>query len=98
MRGVYPTASTAQAALDRGDLFVMANSGEWFTGRGRAESLGHVLLEENRALMDILRPAFASWYSLGNVDESDSDTILLKVTLTDGVLMKHGKRYEMVQN
>lgn len=76
----------------------MANSGEWFTGRGRAESLGHVLLEENRALMDILRPAFASWYSLGNVDESDSDTILLKVTLTDGVLMKHGKRYEMVQN
>ena len=74
----------------------MANSGEWFTGRGRAESLGHVLLEENRALMDILRPAFASWYSLGHVDESDSDTILLKVTLTDGVLMKHGKRYEMV--
>lgn len=70
--------------------------GEWFTGHGSAQSLGHVLLDENRELMDILRPAFASWYSLGHVDESDPDTILLRITLTDGVLMKHGKRYEMI--
>ncbi|MBQ6859422.1 MAG: pyridoxamine 5'-phosphate oxidase family protein [Clostridia bacterium] len=68
--------------------------GEWFTGHGRAQSLGHVLLEQNHALMEILRPAFASWYALGHVDESDPGMILLKITLTDGVLMKHGRRYE----
>ena len=70
--------------------------GEWFTGHGRAQSLGHVLREENRALMDILRPAFAAWYSNGHVDEADPNTILLKIALTDGVLMKQGKRYEMI--
>ncbi|MBQ8620175.1 MAG: pyridoxamine 5'-phosphate oxidase family protein [Clostridia bacterium] len=70
--------------------------GEWFTGHGRGESLGHVLREENRAVMDVLRPAFAAWYSNGHVNEADPDTILLRITLTDGVLMKHGKRYEMI--
>jgi len=67
--------------------------GDWFTGHGRAESLGHVLREENRTLMEVLRPAFAAWYANGHVDESDPDTILLRIALTDGVLMKHGKRY-----
>lgn len=70
--------------------------GEWFTGHGRGRSLGHVLREENRRLMDVLRPAFASWYALGHVNEADPDTVLLEITLTDGVLMKHGKRYEMI--
>lgn len=69
--------------------------GEWFAGHGRGENLGHVLLAENRTLMEILRPAFVAWYSLGHVDESDPNTILLKITLTDGVLMKQGRRYEM---
>lgn len=70
--------------------------GEWFTGHGRGKCRGHVLREENRKLMDILRQAFAAWYSNGHVNESDPDTILLEITLTDGVLMKHGKRYEMI--
>ena len=72
----------------------VAICGEWFTGCGTGENLGHVLREENRTLMEILRPAFASWYSNGHVDENDSNTILLKITLTQGVLMKHGKRFE----
>jgi len=72
----------------------VAICGEWFTGHGTGESLGHVLRRENRALMEILRPAFASWYLLGHGDESDPHTIVLKITLTQGVLMKHGRRYE----
>ena len=67
--------------------------GEWFTGHGMAENLGYVLLEENRTMMDILRPAFASWYSLGHVNEDDPNTILLKITLTHGELMKDGVKY-----
>ena len=72
---------------------VVGLCGEWFTGHGAAQSLGHVLLESNRALMAVLRPAFASWYSLGHVDEGDPNTILLRIVLTDGVLMKQGRRY-----
>lgn len=73
---------------------VVGLCGEWFTGHGIAQSLRHVLLEENRAMMDILRPAFAGWYSLGHVNEEDPNTILLKITLTDGVIMDHGNRIE----
>ena len=72
---------------------VVGICGEWFTGHGRAQSLGHVLDEKNHMLMEVLCPAFAAWYSLGHVDENDPNTILLKITLTDGVLMKHGRRY-----
>lgn len=75
---------------------VVGLCGEWFTGHGTAQSLGHVLLESNRALMDVLRPAFASWYSLGHVDEGDPNTILLRIVLTDGVLMKQGRRYSFL--
>ena len=68
--------------------------GEWFTGHGMAENLGHVLLEENRAMMDILRSAFSTWYSMGHVNEEDPNTILLKIMLTDGVIMALGERIE----
>ena len=68
--------------------------GEWFTGHGAAKNLGHVLLEENRAMMDILRSAFSAWYSMGHVNEEDPNTILLKITLTDGVIMAQGERIE----
>ena len=37
----------------------VAISGEWFTAHGVGENLGHVLLHENKEIMDILRAAFA---------------------------------------
>ena len=72
----------------------VALCGEWFTARGVAESLGHVLLPENAAMLDKLRRAFAAWYGNGHVNESDPDTILLRVRLTGGVVFSQGKRYE----
>ena len=33
IRGVYPTRKTAEAALERGDLFVMADGGKVVAGR-----------------------------------------------------------------
>ena len=74
---------------------VVAVSGEWFTGHGTGENLGHVLLEENKAIMEILRDAFAAWYSNGHVNEEDPNTCLLKITLKDGVLMTPENRYEI---
>ena len=73
----------------------VAISGEWFTAHGIGENLGHVLLPENRAVMEILRKAFAAWYSNGHTNESDPNTCLLKITLTNGVLFANGIRYDI---
>ena len=73
----------------------VAISGEWFTAHGIGENLGHVLLEENQAVMDILRSAFDAWYSNGHTNEADPNTCLLKITLTDGVLFSEGTRFDI---
>ena len=73
----------------------VAISGEWFTAHGIGENLGHVLLPENKAVMDILRAAFAAWYDNGHTNEADPNTCLLKIRLTDGVLFSNGTRYDI---
>ena len=74
---------------------VVAISGEWFTAHGVGENLGHVLLPENKAIMDMLRAAFAAWYGNGHTNEADPNTCLLKIRLTDGVLFADGIRYDI---
>ncbi len=73
----------------------VAICGDWFTAHGIGENLGHVLDEKNAEMMSKLRSAFASWYGNGHVNEADSNTCILRVRLTDGVLLSHGKRYEI---
>ena len=73
----------------------VAISGEWFTAHGVGENLGHVLLPENKEIMDILRAAFAAWYDNGHTNEADPNTCLLKINLTDGVLFSDGTRYDI---
>ncbi len=73
----------------------VAICGEWFTANGVGENLGHVLAEENRELAEKLRKVFASWYTCGHVNEADPNTCILKITLTDGVLLSHGTRYDI---
>ena len=73
---------------------VVAVCGDWFTGHGRAESLGHILAPENREIAAMLRSAFAAWYDNGHTNEQDPGTCILKITLTDGLLMAHGERIE----
>lgn len=74
---------------------VVAVSGEWFTGHGIGENLGHVLLPENEAIMKTLRTAFADWYDNGHTNEADPNTCLLKIRQTDGVLFHEGVRYDI---
>lgn len=73
---------------------IVAICGEWFSGHGKAESLGYILNEENKDFADKLRKAFASWYDNGHTNESDINTIILKITVTDGIIYKNGKRFE----
>ena len=72
----------------------VAISGEWFSGHGIAENLGHIKLEENKEIADKLRDAFASWYDNGHTNEDDPNTIILRVNLTDGILFSNGTKYE----
>jgi len=73
----------------------VAVSGDWLTGHGVGENLGHVLLPQHKAIMGRLRSAFAAWYGNGHVNEDDPNTVLLRIALTDAVLFADGKRYEL---
>ena len=74
----------------------VAVCGEWFTAHGIGENLGHVLREENQAIMEKLRTAFEAWYDNGHINEGDTNTCLLKIKLTDGVLFSNGTKYDIV--
>ena len=69
-------------------------AGEWFSPLGKAISLGYFGKEENSGISDKLRTAFAEWIDNGHNDFDDENTIILRVELTDGLLLSHGKRYE----
>ncbi len=73
---------------------VVGICGEWFSGHGKAESLGYIRKEENKDLADKLRNAFVSWYNNGHTDESDINTVILKIAVSDGIIYKDGKRFE----
>ena len=74
---------------------VVAICGEWFSGHGKAESLGYIRNEENKDLADKLRESFAAWYYNGHINENDINTIILKITVTDGILYNDGEKYEI---
>ena len=74
----------------------VALCGDWFTAHGVGENMGHILADENKALAQKLRTAFAGWYGNGHTDESDPNTCILRIRLTDGVLFSHGTRYDLV--
>ena len=73
----------------------VAIAGDWFTAHARGENLGWFCEEKNRPLADKLRKAFASWIDNGHNDFSDRNTIILRLELTDAVLLSHGTRYEL---
>lgn len=73
----------------------IAICGDWFTAHGIGENLGWVRDERNGELADKLRAAFAEWYNNGHTNEEDTNTCILRIKLTDGVLFNHGTRYDI---
>lgn len=71
----------------------VAVCGEWFQGHGMAENLGHVRAPQNTELMARVRAAFAEWYDNGHTSESDPNTCILRIRMTDGVLYNQGTKY-----
>jgi len=68
---------------------------EWFTAHGLGDNLGYVLNESNAEIMSKLRAVFAEWYDNGHTNENDPNTCVLRIRLTDGVLLNHGTRYDI---
>jgi hypothetical protein len=66
---------------------------DWFSGHGTGENLGWVRDEKNASMMTKLREAFAGWYSNGHVNEEDKNTSLLRIRLTDGIVIDNEKKY-----
>ena len=74
---------------------VVAVAGEWFTAHGKGICLGYFGKEENHSIAEKLRNVFALWIDNGHTDLDDQNTVILRVEITDGVLLSHGTRYEL---
>jgi hypothetical protein len=73
---------------------IVAIAGEWFTAHGKGINLGYFGKPENKAIAEKLKIAFAGWIDNGHVNFDDENTIILRIELTDGLLLSHGTRYE----
>ena len=73
---------------------IVAIAGERFTGHGKGVSLGYFGKLENAEIAGKLKKAFSEWIDNGHNDFSDENTIILKVEITDAVLLSNGTRYE----
>lgn len=73
----------------------VAIAGEWFTAHGNGASLGFLGNEENELIARRLKDAFAEWINNGHMDLGDKNTVILRVELTEGLLLSHGSRYEL---
>lgn len=73
-----------------------AISGDWFTAHGIGINLGWFCKDENKVIADKLRHAFASWIDNGHNNFDDPNTCILCIRLTDGVLLSHGTRYDLL--
>ena len=72
----------------------VAIAGDWFTAHGKGNNLGYFRKEENRMIAEKLKIVFAEWIDNGHNNFDDENTIILRVELTDGLLLSHGTRYE----
>ena len=73
----------------------VAICGDWFTGHGIGENLGWIRDEKNNDIASKLQAAFAAWYDNGHTTEADINTVILRIRMTDGVLLHHGTRFEI---
>ncbi len=74
---------------------VVAVAGDWFTAHGKGENLGYFGKSENAEIAGKLKKFFAEWIDNGHNDFGDVNTCILRIRLTDGILLSHGTRFEI---
>lgn len=74
---------------------IVAVCGDWFTGHGIGENLGWIRKESNADLAEKLYTAFAAWYDNGHNNDEDTNTVILRIRMTDGILLHHGTKFDI---
>ena len=74
---------------------IVALAGDWFTAHGKGINLGYFGKEENKAVASKMQVAFSEWIDNGHNNFEDVNTCILRIELTDGLLLSHGTRYEI---
>ena len=57
--------------------------------------MGYFGKKENEIIANKMRIVFAEWIDNGHNNFEDENTCILRIELTDGVLLSHGTRYEI---
>ena len=73
----------------------VAIAGDWFTANGKGINLGYFGRKENEWIANKMQVVFAEWINNGHNNFEDENTCILKIELTDGLLLSHGTRYEI---
>ena len=73
----------------------VAISGEWFTAQGKGVNLGYFGKPENAAIANKMKEVFSAWIDNGHNNFEDTNTCILCIQLTGGVLYANGARYEI---
>ena len=74
---------------------IVSISGEWFTAQGIGIDLGFFGKEENKYIADRMKELFSSWINNGHNNFEDTNTCILQIQLTNGILFSNGNRYEI---
>ena len=71
----------------------VAIAGDWFTAQGTGIDLGWFGRPENKEIAEKMRTVFSEWIDNGHNNFDDVNTCILKIQLTQGLLLSHGTRY-----
>lgn len=74
---------------------VVAISGDWFTAHGKGVNMGYFGKAENAPIAKKMQETFSEWIDNGHNNFQDENTCILRIELTDGLLLSHGTRYEI---
>lgn len=74
---------------------MVAISGDWFTAQGTGIDMGYFGKRENESIARKMRVVFSEWIGNGHNDLNDPNTCILRIELTNGLLLSHGTRYEI---
>jgi len=73
----------------------VAIAGEWFTAQGQGANLGYFGKAENARIAEKMRQVFSAWIDNGHNNFEDTNTCILCITLTSGVLFSNGRCFEI---
>ena len=73
----------------------VAISGDWFTANGQGINLGYFGDKENKKIADKMFVIFSEWINNGHNNFDDTNTCILCIKLTNGILFSNGTRYEI---